>query len=101
MGVIFVPKHMIWKKATMCAYPQSDHVLLHWKWVLRCCTKCQCVNISDQETDDQYYNTTPFICFQIYHIIACCTAHVRLPYNAKTFCGMCRQDSASEQSTKP
>ena len=41
-------------KATMCEYPQSDNSLTHWKCVLRCCTRCPCVNISDQETDDQY-----------------------------------------------
>ena len=25
------------EKATMCKYPQSDHALPHWKFVLRCC----------------------------------------------------------------
>ena len=35
-------------QATMCAYPQSDHALLHWKCVLRCCAKCPCININDQ-----------------------------------------------------
>ena len=37
-------------KATMCKYPQSDHTLPHWKYVLRCCNDCPCINISDQET---------------------------------------------------
>ena len=38
-------------KATMCAYPQYDHALTHWKCVLRCCANCTCINITDQETD--------------------------------------------------
>ena len=42
------------EKAKICAYPQSDHALPYWKGVLKCCFKCSCVNITDQETDDQY-----------------------------------------------
>ena len=34
--------------ATMCKYPQSDHALPHWKFVLRCCADCPCINIPDQ-----------------------------------------------------
>ena len=59
-------------KATMCAYPQSYHALPHWKCVIQCCSKCTCVNLPDQETDDQYSYTRPSIRFQIYHIIARC-----------------------------
>ena len=40
------------EKATMCAYPQSDHALPHWKSVMQCCAKFPSVNISDQEKDD-------------------------------------------------
>ena len=46
-------------KATMCAYKNSDNKLLHWKYVLQCCAKFTCVNLLDQETDDQYSNKTP------------------------------------------
>ena len=35
--------------ATMFTYPQSDHALPHWKFVLRCCADCPCINIPDQE----------------------------------------------------
>ena len=42
------------EKATMCAYPQSDHALTHWKCVLRCYDDCPCINLPDQETDNQY-----------------------------------------------
>ena len=38
---------------TMCTYPHSDHALPHWKCVLRCCSDCPCINLPDQETDNQ------------------------------------------------
>ena len=57
------------EKSTMCAYPQSDHALPHWKCILRCCAQCPSINLSDQETDDQYYDTSSLICFHIYHLI--------------------------------
>ena len=57
-------------QATMCAYPQSDHALSHWKCVLRCFADCPCINLPDQETYDQNIKITPSIRFHIYHIIA-------------------------------
>ena len=42
------------EKAKMCAYPQSDHALPHRKCVLRCCEKCTCINLPDQEIYNQY-----------------------------------------------
>ena len=53
----------------MCAYTQSDNALPHWKCVMRCCAKYTCVNIPDQETDDQYSEITPSIRFHINHLI--------------------------------
>ena len=35
-------------KAKMCTYPQSDHALPHWKYVLRCCAECLCINIPEK-----------------------------------------------------
>ena len=70
-------------KATMCAYPQYDHELPHCKCVLQCCAKCPCINLPYQERDNQYSDTTPLIRFHIYHIIACCTAHGRIPSKDK------------------
>ena len=87
-------------KEKMCVYTHSDHALTHWKCVMRCCTNCPSVNIPDQETDDKYSNTNPSIRFHIYHLIACCSTHGRIPINYKNNCRKCRQDSASEQSTK-
>ena len=37
-------------QATICAYPQSDHALPHWKCVLRCFDDFPCINLYDQET---------------------------------------------------
>ena len=87
-------------KATMCAYSQSDHTLPHWKFLLRCCAKCPSTNISDQETDYQYPDTSPSISFHIYHLISRCTKHERLPLtDKKCFCEY-QQDTASGQPTK-
>ena len=86
-------------KEKMCSYPQSDHELPHCKCLFQCCPKCPCLNIPDQETDDQYSYTTPSIRFFIYRLISICTVHGRIPFNdRKIFC-MCKQDSASEKST--
>ena len=38
------------ENATMCTYPNSDNALPHWKFVLRCCADCPCVNLPNQET---------------------------------------------------
>ena len=38
-------------KAKMCTYPKYDHALPNQKRVLRCCAKCPCINLPDQETD--------------------------------------------------
>ena len=87
-------------KATMCAYPQYYHTLTHRKFVMKCCAKCPSVNLPDQEIYDQYSNNSSSIIFHIYHLIACCTTHGRLPLNyRKLFCKY-KQDSISEQPTK-
>ena len=88
------------EKAKMCAYPQSDHELIHRKCVLRCCADCTCINLTDQETDNKYSETTPSIRFQIYHIIARCTAHGRITFKDKKICHMRKQEYLSDESTK-
>ena len=45
------------------------------------CAKCPSINLTDQEIDDQYNNTSPLICFRIYHLIARCSTHRRLLLN--------------------
>ena len=85
-------------KATMCVYSQSDHVLIHWKFVLRCCTKCPRINLPDQETDDQYPNSNDSIRFSTYHLIVRCTKHDRLLLTDKKSCRECQLDTASGQS---
>ena len=73
------------EKATMCTYIHSDHALPHWKCVLRCCAKFPCINIHDQETDNQCSGTTSSIRFHIYHIIGLCTYHSRILLKDKKY----------------
>ena len=87
-------------KATVCAYSQWDHMLPHWKCVVRCCDKCSSINLPVQETDYQYPDTSPSISFQIYHLIARCKKHVRLPLNDKKRCHKFQHVTASGKSTK-
>ena len=86
--------------ATMCLYPRSDHALPHWKCVLRRCAKCPSTNISDQETNYQYSNTSPSISFHIYHLIARCKTNGRILLNGRNCFRKCKHDSVSKQSTK-
>ena len=83
-------------KANMFPYPQLDHVLPHCKCVMKCCSKCSRVNLPYQEIDDQYNDTRPSICFHIYHLIASCSTHGRIPLTEKNCCE-CKQDSASKK----
>ena len=71
--------------ATMCAYPQSDHAMPHWKYVLQCCSDYPFINVPDQETDNHNSDTTPSIKFHLYHIVACCTYHGRIPLKEKIY----------------
>ena len=87
-------------KVTMCAYSQSDHLLLQQKCVLRCCDQCPSINIPIQEKDDNYPNPSSSTSFHICQLIARCTKHVRLLVNDKKICRECQQDTASGKSTK-
>ena len=73
------------EQATMCAFPQSDHALPHWKFVLRCCAYCPCINLPDQENDNQNLYTIPSVRFHIYHIIGSCTTHGRISLKDKKY----------------
>ena len=77
--------------ATICAYPQSEHSLPHWKYLLRCCNDCPCININDQEISKKHDETTPTIWFHIYHIIRRCAIHGRLSLKDKNICSICKQ----------
>ena len=88
------------ENATMCAYPQSDNALPHWKFVLQCCAYCPCTNIPDQEITKKHDETTPSIRFHIYHIIARCTSHGRIPLKDKKICYMCEKEYLPGKSTK-
>ena len=72
-------------KAAMCTYPQSDNSLPHGKCLLRCCDECPYINLPDKETNKKHEETTPSIRFHIYHIIARCTSHGRIPLKDKKY----------------
>ena len=86
--------------ATMCTYPQSEHALPHWKYVLWCCADCPCINTPDQETTKKHDETTSSIRFHIYHIIGRCNTHGRISLKDKNICYMCKQESLPDKSTK-
>ena len=65
-------------KEKMYEYLKSDHASLHWKCVMWFCARCLSFNIPEQETDDQYTNTSTSIRFQSYHLIENCSTHARL-----------------------
>ena len=81
-------------KATIYAHSQLDHALPHWKCVLRCCAKYASINLPEQETDDQCTDTSPSIHVHVYHLIARCTKHGRLPLTDRKFCRKFQQYSA-------
>ena len=88
------------ENAKMCTDPQYEHALLHWKYVLRCCADCPCINIPDQETTKKHDETTPSIRFHIYHIIGSCTTHGRITLKDKNIYYTCKQESLPDKSTK-
>ena len=80
---IYAKAYYMEKAKTFCAYPQLDHSLPHWKFVLQCCAKFTCVNLPDQETDDQYSDTTISIIFHIYCLTERCTEHGKILLNER------------------
>ena len=72
-------------QSTMCAYPQYDHALPHYKFVLWCCAHCLCINIPGQETYNHNSDSTPSIRFHIYHIISRCNAHDKIAMKDKKY----------------
>ena len=48
------------ENAKMWAYSNLDNALPNWKFVLRCCANCPCINLPDQEKNEKHEDTTPF-----------------------------------------
>ena len=88
------------ENTTMCAYTHSDNALPHWKFVLRFCSDCPCINLPEKETNKKHEETTPSIRFHIYHIIGRCTTHGRITFKDNKICYMCKQESLPDKSTK-
>ena len=51
------------ENATLCTYPQSDHALTPWKYVLWYFSDCPYINIPDQETDKNMKKNRPHLGF--------------------------------------
>ena len=81
----------------MCAYPQYEYALTHWKRVLRYCDNCPCINILDQETDNHYLDTTPSIRFHIYHIS---NDHGIFSLKYRKLYRKCKQESSTDKYTE-
>ena len=86
-------------KTTMCAYPQSDHSLPHWKCVMQCCAKCPIVNLPDQEIDYQYSNSSPSIRFSHFSYNFTLFNTWKASVKWQNNCRKCKQDYTSEEST--
>ena len=100
MGVIFTPNHFIWQIQKNVHTHSQIMRLPNWKCVMRYCYKCPSIDLPDQETYDQYPNTSFSISFKIYDLITRCKTHVRLPLTNNKICRKCKENTVTEQSTK-
>ena len=91
MGVLFTPKHLI---------RQRHKYVRIYSQIMRHHTGNVYMNLTDQETYDQYPDTSTPISFHIYHLIARFTTHGRLLLTDKNFLHKCKHDYVSEKSTK-
>ena len=87
--------------ATMCAYPQYQHALPHWKCEFCCCYNFPRGYIPGQESDRHIFNTSPTITFHFYLLITCCTVHGRRPLDERKICRLCLKYPASVSPAKP
>ena len=49
-----------------CLYPPSHHALLHWKFLLRCCSNLSQIDLQIQELDKHHSNRSPTINLYVY-----------------------------------
>ena len=100
MGVIFMPKHQIWKRL-QCAHILSLRMHFHTGNVY--CDAVLTVLVSILLTKKQlkkHDENTSSLKFYIYHIIGSCTNHGRISLKDKNICYMCKQESLPDKSTK-
>ena len=86
--------------AKMSAYTQPQHSFPHWKYELRCCANCPCIDIPYQESKRHHSSTSPSIHFHIYHLTERCAVHGRRPLDEKKCFLLCLQDKATVSSEK-
>ena len=99
MGVIFMPKHLIWKMRK-CALILILNMHFHTGNLY--CGAVVTVNVIIFLTKKQikHEETTPSIRFHIYHIIRRCTNHGRIPLKDNKIYYMCKQESSPDTYTK-
>ena len=99
MGIISMPKHLIWQSL------QYEHILsliMHFHTGNMYFSVVLTVHVSTLLTKKQIktLRKTPSIRFHIYQIITRCTYHVRIPLKDKKICYMCKQESSSDEFRK-
>ena len=75
----------------MCTYPQSDHALPQWKFVLRCCFECTYINLPCQETYKNMKKQHPQLGFTFITSLNVILPNGRIPFKDKTICYICKQ----------
>ena len=80
---------------TMLAYLPSQHVLQHWKRVLRFFDNFLLIDLPYQECDRRHSNTSATMRFNIYHVMTWCTLHGRRSLDEENFFRLCLQYTAT------
>ena len=80
----------------ICSYPQSQHSSPHWKFVLCCCSKYPCIDISIKESDQHNLK----ICFHVYILVPLCMVHVRCTPEGGGICWLYLSVPALETNLK-
>ena len=73
----------------ICEYPSSQHALPQRKFVLHCCTNFPHIDLPGQESDRHHSKTSLTINFHVYHLIARCAVHGRLPIDKRKIYCLC------------
>ena len=79
----------------MGSYTPSQHAFPHCKFVLNCFEISQRIDTQSQELDKHHSITCPTTGFNVYHLISCCSVHIRHPLNNKISSCWCLNDTAS------
>ena len=74
---------------TICDFPSNKHAFTHWKFVLRCCSRCPSIFNINQEL----HNTNKSMClstyFYVYKVVSRSKGHGKITFEEKSACGLC------------